>query len=231
MNTQEILDLFRGLADDVGTPALWSNTVLLGFLNEAQLEAVRRTRMLEDQDTDEICEIAVVSGTAVYDVDPRVIFIRRVAIDDVETPLVKLDPRDLDKARPTWRTDDEVLYPAFWLPWGNQQIRIEKPLLNSTMRLWVVREPLEDCRLAEPDAEPDPITAVSPEIPARYHHKLVDWMLYRALSMRDKEEKYDPKSAADHLALFEQEFGPRSSAIDETWIQRKHGYDEYEGVY
>lgn len=31
----------------------------------------------------------------------------------------------------------------------------------------------------------------------------------------------DPKKAATALALFEQEFGMKSSAIDETWIARE----------
>lgn len=229
MTTQELLDLFGGMADDVGSPPLWSNAVRLGFLNEAQLEACRRARLLVDGDTEDVCRITVEAGTQVYDVDPRVIFIREVRFvdaEDAEHRLQKVHAKDLEKHAPGWRNSEATSVPVWWTPYGNQKICIEKTTGAGVLHLDVVREPLEDCRLAA-----DPIEAVAPEIPARYQHKLVDWMLYRALSMRDKEEKYDPKSAADHLALFEQEFGPRSSAIDETWIQRQHGYDEYEGLY
>lgn len=69
------------------------------------------------------------------------------------------------------------------------------------------------------------------EIRGRHHDKLVDWMLWRALSMRDKEEKYDPDSAKEHLAVFETEFGKASTAIDEVWIEEQHGYDENEGIF
>lgn len=74
------------------------------------------------------------------------------------------------------------------------------------------------------------LSAVSPEIPARYHARLADWICYRAMMTLD-EEKRDDARAKYHLGEFEAEFGKRSSAQDETWIQRKHGYDEDEGLY
>jgi hypothetical protein len=235
MNTQQLLDAFGALADDTAASnRLWSDATRLLYLNEAQQEAAARARLLEDRDTEEVCQIAVEVDEAVYDVDPRVIFIRGVTLVTTGGDVIELDkvhPADLNRVAPGWRTDTSSQWPQWWTPWPNQKIRIEKPGITGTLHLHVVREPLEDCRLADPDATPDPITAVNPEIPARHHLKLVDWMLYRALNERDKEEKYDPQSADRHLAQFEAVFGPRSSAIDETWIQRQHGYDEHEGLY
>jgi hypothetical protein len=75
------------------------------------------------------------------------------------------------------------------------------------------------------------ILAVDPEIEPRYQLKLNDWAFWRALNQRDKEERYDPDGAKFHLAEFEAEFGPRSSAQNEKWIHRRHGYDSYEGLY
>lgn len=224
MTSAEILARFRELADDnAASNNLWSDATLLAYLNEAQNEAARRARLLEDRDTSAVCSIAVVAGTSTYAVDSRVLFIRRVKASWSDVPLVKARAQDLDTHEPGWEAAAAVAEPRWWQPWPGQKIRIEKPSANGTLSLWVVRDPLQDCTVSG--------TPVNPEIPARYHFKLVDWMLYRALLQRDKEEKYDPKSAADHLALFEQEFGPRSSAIDETWIQRQHGYDDHEGLY
>jgi hypothetical protein len=69
-----------------------------------------------------------------------------------------------------------------------------------------------------------------PEINRRFHESLVFWMLYRAYSKQDAETK-DAKKAGENLALFEQEFGKKSSAIDEAWIEREHGYTDEEGVF
>jgi hypothetical protein len=54
--------------------------------------------------------------------------------------------------------------------------------------------------------------------------------MFRAYSERD-DEKYRPDEAKDRLAMFEQEFGPASNAALESWIHRKHGYDDFEGIY
>jgi len=45
-------------------------------------------------------------------------------------------------------------------------------------------------------------------------------MMHRAYLKKDADAN-DPKKAADSLALFEQEFGRKSSAIDEVWIERE----------
>jgi hypothetical protein len=73
--------------------------------------------------------------------------------------------------------------------------------------------------------------AVDPEIPARYQFKLVDWILYRAFMQRDRQDKYNPEEATARLNEFEAEFGKRSTAVDETWINRMHGQDEFEGLF
>lgn len=299
MTVAEILAAFGDLADDLGTPPLWSDAVRLRFLREAQLEAGRRARLFQDQSTDEVCLLNIVAGQATYDVDPRIIFIRRVKLASQDQPVQKADINALDTFFPGWE-GHPASWPTYWTPTGNHQITFyPTPDANDTCRLLVVRDPLgapalEDLTprgittltsaaglatavLAAPAplshkqsivisgaTQPEyngahEITVVSPsvatfqiagapaspatgtltfviaergvEVEDRHQDKLVDWMLYRALSMRDKEEKYDPKAAQDHLDVFESEFGKRSSAIDETWIARQHGYDQNEGLF
>lgn len=228
MTLAEIISVFRDLADDIGTPPLWSDAVLTFFANEAQNEAVRRARLLEDGTTAATCQIALVNGTPTYDVDRRVIFIRRVKHATIDCPLPKVTQRWLDTVHPGWESH-EPGEPAYWLPVGNKQMRLyPTPDADATLHLYVVREPLAPMALGTSPLFAD---AVDPEIDERYQSRFMDWMLYRCLLQRDKEEKYDPASAKDHLAEFEGEFGKRSSAIDETWINRKHGYDEDEGLF
>ena len=69
-----------------------------------------------------------------------------------------------------------------------------------------------------------------PEIAPRYHRSLVNWMLFRAFSKKDTQTQ-DDRRAAESLALFEQEFGQKSTAVDEVWINEHHGEDSHEGLY
>jgi len=73
-------------------------------------------------------------------------------------------------------------------------------------------------------------TAVNPEIAPRYHHGIVQWMLWRAFGKQDAQTN-DPDRAAKALAAFEAEFGKKSSAIDETYINEQQLYDDYDGVF
>jgi len=73
-------------------------------------------------------------------------------------------------------------------------------------------------------------TTTNPEIAARYHNGLVNWMLFRMFSKQDAETN-DPKKAANALERFEEEFGKKSAAIDEKYIEDNYGYDGYDGVF
>lgn len=68
------------------------------------------------------------------------------------------------------------------------------------------------------------------EFPARNHYGLLNWALHKAYLHRERQDMYRPEESAQRLELFEAEFGKRSTAVDEDWINRNHGYDEYEGL-
>lgn len=295
---QQIINEFRESFDDKGTPPLWSDATLQAYANEAQVEASRRARLIEDRETAAICQIAVSTGTSVYALDPRIIRLRRVKLASQDQRLQKMDERVLDRMLPSWEALDAAP-PEGWIPWGSGQLRlVPAPNANDTANLWTIREPLLRMRLAQAalavtsisrsvdtatvtissdttlvsgdtvtisgagqaDYNGDhvitvvdathftfpvsgsPVTpatgtmtyavkAVDAEIASRYAVKLVHWIGYRALANRDKEEKYDPEGAKRHLGEFEDEFGKRSSAIDETWIARHHEVDDLEGIY
>ncbi len=304
MTLQEIIDTFRELADDVAAPELWNDARLTVYANEAEREACRRARLIEDSDTAAVCQIAVVNGTSTYAVDPRVLFIRRAKLASQDHVLGKAHADDLDKFYCGWESNPAST-PRAWTPVGIQKLRlVDSPDADDTLNLKVIRLPLAPMALtaqAVPAAiasltndglgtatavlvvpttllatgdnttiagaveteyngahditvidastftfsvvgtPASPATGtityakntvdVGPEIADRYHLNLIDWMLYRAFMSRDKEEKYRPEESAARLTAFEAEFGKRSSAIDETWIQRQHGYTEYEGLF
>jgi len=219
LNLKELRDTARELAADFSNPPLWTDKTLNLYANEAQLQACRRARLLEDPSMTISVKAANVKN--LFAVDPRVIFIRRVKLASQDLPLQKLSVTDADYSMPGWETNPPAT-PIRWMPWGDHQLKlIDASSIDDTLNLIVVREPL-DPLAKDTDA---------PEIETRYHVRLVDWMLHRMYLSRDVLEKYRPEESADRLKAFEQEFGPPSSAMDEKWISRKHGYDEYEGLY
>lgn len=73
-------------------------------------------------------------------------------------------------------------------------------------------------------------TTTNPEIAPRWHYGLINWMLFRMFGKQDAETN-DPEKATKVLDAFEAEFGKKSSAIDERYIEENYGYDGYDGVF
>lgn len=224
MTTAELLELFRGLSADNTPKYLWSDDLLCRIATEAEKEAAARSRLLVDSVTPDICVKELDAGTQYMTLDPRIIFVRRVKLASREIPLDKIHRKDLDMILPGWEDEDASETTNYCGNYQNGRIYfITKLPTDDTVRLTVVREPLGPLQLSGP--------ARNPEISARYHEKLVHWMFWRTLSMRDVEEKYDPVVAKQQYDEFETVFGPPLTARDEKWFQDEHGYDEFEGLY
>lgn len=218
MELSELMTLFRQEADDTVQPYLWSDPELIDFANDAQDEACRRGRLLVDSTTTAICSVPVTNGNAAIDLDPRVIFVRRARFAG-QKPLQRMNMQDMEARFWYWQ-DAAPGNPMCFIPdfTTGKLVLWPTPDGDRTLSLTVVRMPLEDM---SDDAD-------TPEIAPRYHRSLRFWMLYRAYSKQDSEAN-DPKKAADALALFEQEFGKKSSAQDEAWIEREQM--EMDGSY
>lgn len=190
------------------------------YANEADNEACRRARLLTDSTTSAICSIAVVAGTASYALDSRIIFVRRVKLASKSDPIRKIRLVDLDDQVPGWESATGEIE-RYCLDYQKGKLLFYRnPTASTTATLTVVRAPLA-AMVNNTD---------EPEAPARSHPALVHWML-RCAYLKDDEEVQDEKKAAKHEALFEQEFGPKSTAIEETWINENHGYDNDEGLF
>lgn len=214
MKAGEIEDLFRSEVDDLVVPYLWSPEEALEYLNDAELEAARRARLFIDSTTTAVVQVTVpTSGIATL--DPRVLFVRKARIAG-RMPLRRMNAQDMEERDPMWEDASASLYPEVFVPdWESGKLRFHpKPSAERTVLMTVVRDPLT----------PMLNRAATPEVPARYHRSLRYWMAHRAY-LKPDEETYDPKRAAAMLELFEREFGPKSSAIDEQWINR----EQFEG--
>lgn len=211
MKLQELITLFRNEVDDAVEPYLWSEAEALEYANDAQNEAARRSRLLVDSSTTAICQVSVtVASLGLVALDPRVLFVRRARFAS-QLPLRRMNMQDMEAQDPYWQDASASVARAFIPDFETGKLLIwPPPATDGTLLLTVVRDPLEQM-----NDDQD-----TPEIAARYHGSLRFWMMVRAYSKQDVEAN-DPKKMADSMALFEQEFGKKSAAIDEAWINRE----------
>lgn len=218
MTLQELIVLFRNEADDATEPYLWSDDELIEFANDAENEACRRARLLVDS-TSALTQLAVDPLDAgIVTLDPAVVFVRRAQLMG-RRPLIRVTVRDLDEHNPYWRNAQASIPLSFVTDFQTGALLLHPaPVGEHILLLTVVRTPLVEMN--------DLLD--SPEIAPRFHRALRHWMLFRAYSKQDSQAN-DPKKAADALALFEQEFGKKSGAIDENWIA--HEQLDHDGTY
>lgn len=210
MKLGELLAMVRrDELDDEASPYLWSNASLIEYAEDAENEACRRASLLRDATTTAICRITLVAGTAQYDLDPRVIRLRRVRLTGNTTPLRPMTTTELDECRPGWEDDtgDPV---AYLTDWETGVLRLyPTPDAVGALELQVVRLPL----VAMNDMED------TPEINARFHRDLRHWIVKRAFSVLDSERQ-DKDRAREAEARFALAFGEPLSARTEEWNAR-----------
>jgi hypothetical protein len=200
---------------DTSRPYLWISDEILTAFNWAEREAARRARLLVDSRT---FSVGIgTDGEAVL--DPRVIFVKRAKVVGASRPLLPVLQQDLDMDVPGW--EDAVGEPRRYVIGGStgRLLVYPRPEAAIEVQLTVVRMPLA------------PITSDGgPEISWRFHDSLLHGACHRLFLKQDADTQ-DLQKAAFHLAQFEQEFGPKSSAIDETWIRENYSFEDLQGVF
>lgn len=219
MTLDELIDEARTMADDKADGELWTRPEWVRWAAEAQREACRRARLIVDS-TSALSEILLPAGEPTVRLDPRILFIRRARLAGRAVFLGRVSHHDLDCRSADW--EDERGEPRGYVPDMDTSAFRPYPVpeQDTAVRVTVVRMPIKDLRDGKD----------VPEIAPHLHMTLVSWMLYRAYSKPDSDA-VNPKKAADHLLDFEREFGPKSSAIDEAWLQREHDFLAAEGNF
>ncbi len=204
MNLNELIISGQNQADEVldKPDLLWSLAEWTEYANDAENEACIRANLILDQ-IGALSVINIISGTATYSIDEKILLIKRAKLLSGAEPLVKTSRRVLDASYPNWETDTGTV--RSWLPDGTNKITLYKsPTANDTLNLMISRLPSAAMLLV------DKLT-VSPEIDVQYHLGLVDYMLHRAYSKQDAET-LDKGKAKEHLARFTKRFGERPPA-------------------
>lgn len=206
MNVGELIRLFRHQADDTEGPNFWTDEEIVGYLNDAVQEACERAKLIEER-----AEAALAPGQSTCSLDSSVFEVKRVAY--AGRPLDESNVEDMDCTYSNWESltgrprhyifiQANAARPA--------QLRFV-PIPNESMAVeaTVIRGALAPLSAADLNAEP--------EINARFHVRLLDWVAHRAF-MKPDAEVFDAQRSAACLALFEQAFGQRTDAN----VQRKH---------
>ncbi len=204
MNLNELILSGQNQADEITDKPdlLWSLAEWTEYANDAENEACKRANLILDR-TSALSIINILSGTATYSIDEKILLIKRAKLSSGTEPLVKTSRRVLDATYPNWETDTGTV--RSWLPDGTNKITLYKsPTANTTLNLMISRLPSAPMLLVNK-------LTVSPEVDTQYHLGLVDWMLHRAYSKQDAET-LDKGKAKEHLARFTKRFGERPPA-------------------
>lgn len=234
MNLDTLISTAATRVDDLAEGKLWSRDEWIEYANDAQNEACRRARLIVDSTTAAVCSITLVNGTPTYALHDSIIFIRRARLLQVSDSVAlnvlrRAHSADLDRTvGPQWQEEDGQ--PRAYVP--DLDGHVLRPYPTPDANTWKVALTVVRTALIPSTNETYPMEDGddTPEIRARWHLGLVNWMTYRAYSKHDSQT-YNPKAAAAALADFEAEFGKKSSAIDEAWLAQQQDFTETEGNF
>jgi len=186
------------------------------WANEAVVEANRRARLLIDSSE----TIGLASGVSEYKLPANSIFIRRAKISTEELPLDTTSYRVLDDDVAGWESHTGTPSDYFTDMNAGYFSVYPTPTSNLILNLTTIKEPV--------------LGEIIP-IPERYHYSLVYWLLFRAysipLAVDTNTTTVRRQNSLDNLVLFEQEFGEKSSALNETFDLRNRPLNNSDGTY
>lgn len=202
MKLTTLLSECRTRLDDNVNPYKYSNSKLLSWLNESQMQAARRTRYLIGSKS-----IAIRAAKSLYNLPSEIILLRRAKLDSQSNTLCFASYKDLDGSCLGWETQTGTPTHAI-LDVATGKVRLyPTPTANDNLVLTAI-------------VEPDTLTDES-DIPSRYAYSLVDWVCYRAFQIYQTEDGASDqayaKMALSYLANFEREFGQPSTAQNEIF--------------
>ncbi|GKT19799.1 hypothetical protein AVHY2522_23810 [Acidovorax sp. SUPP2522] len=210
MKVEDFISDFRATVDDVELPYLWSSELIVRYLNEAVQEACERAKLIEDRLTPAVSTITLEPNVSTYQLHPSVFEIKRITLRGKPLDETSVEALDEDccgwesmKGLPRWYIFEQASGTR------SASLRLVRtPTEADTLALTVYRGALKPL-CADLDQG-------RPEIPERFHERLMDWVLHRAYLKQDADT-FDPGKAAESLALFVQAFGERPDAN----VQRK----------
>lgn len=210
MNLADYIAAYRNATGDLSQPYYCEDEEVVEWVNEAEEEAAFRARLLYDDTTPDVCEIAVTAGTSRYAMHETVFDIGRATLTDGDTrhALAIKTRDDMDAYNGDWQ-DWDTGDPLYLVGDESHVTLAPAPSSDCVLNIGVCRLPLS--------ALSDPVD--QPEIRRRHHHALLDWVLHRAY-LKHNPEMQDLQKATFHEGRFEKYFGRRPDAN----VSRKQRY-------
>lgn len=200
MTLKELIAAFRVRAGDNVAPYQFSDEEIAVFLNRADAEAAERALLIHDETTAAVCSLTLAINVATVSLHASILKVERATLSDGVTKLTVTSREQIDREWPDWETATGT--PQYLIEKGDgTAIIVPKPVAADTASLAVKRLPMTDMA-----ADTD-----TPEIPVRWHYKMLDWALHMAYSMPDADT-FDKQKADKHESAFERSFGERIDA-------------------
>ncbi|THF55915.1 phage adaptor protein [Pseudothauera rhizosphaerae] len=213
MNAGELIDIVRREIGDREQPYFNTDDDLIEFADDAQNEACRRASLLVDSNSD-FCRIDVEEGEAEYEIDSRIIRIRRARLVGVVRPMSLMPTAHLDSQCLGW--EDMAGEPSIIVTdWKTGAIRLAPtPDAAATLLLRVVRLPLHPIKSLDSTFEVNP----------RFIRDLRHWIIKRAYDKKDADAE-DVALAVRAEGRFIAAFGEALPARTEEWNARNLPFD------
>ena len=196
MDFSEIENSVRITADDNSAgDKLWSQPEILEYTNDAEKEACERADLLIDE-TSSFTDISINTSTGTFSISNTITEVLSAKLALGTKPLMETSRKVLDLSFPNWPANTST--PRSYFRSATNKITVyPKPIVADTLNMAVSRIPTT------------PITVnSSPEIDARWHPGLLEWILYR-MYMKNDSETLNVDKALDHKANFTKIFGER----------------------
>lgn len=198
MTLEDLIRRFRTLAGDTKAPQFWKDDDITDWLNDAQVQACVRGRLLLEDANPAMCVIDIEADRHTYPLHRKLYELVRLdykaAGDTCSTP-IKVKSREwLDENQPQWR---DIHLATRYAIQGETSIRlVSTPLTAGVLTIEAYRLPAKV--MFAPGHEP--------EIHEASHEHLIQWALHKAFSVPDSQA-FDPQRAALSEAAFTAYFG------------------------
>ena len=191
-----IIARVRDKLDDAVEPYLWSNQTLTDYLNEVLNELCRDIPIIEDATNTMVCRYPLLIGDSVVTLYPRITVVKKGRLEGQSTLLDIKTAWWMDAVYPGWENAAAGL-PTILVTEGvgTGKVRLYPPTsTDAVLWLTVYRLQLVDLFWGT-DQE------YQPEIPAAYHDKLFNGILWKAYAKQDVDT-LDAKKVDRHERMW-----------------------------
>ena len=198
MTLADLIRRFRTLAGDTKAPQFWKDADITDWLNDAQVQACVRGRLLLEDANPAMCVIDIEADRHTYPLHRNLYELVRLdykaAGESCSTPIKMVSREWLDDKQPQWR---DVHRATRYAIQGETSIRlVSTPLTAGVLTIEAYRLPRK-AMLSEYD---------TPEIHQASHEHLIQWALHKAFSVPDSEA-FDPQRSGLAERAFTAYFG------------------------